>query len=499
MRVMAETGGANPVGRKWWILAAIAIGQLMISLDTVVMNIALPSVQRDLHFGDSSREWVVTAYLLSFGSLLLLSGRLADRFGRRNMFVVGLVGFGIASCVGGTSTSFAMLVASRAVQGAFAAALAPAALALLSTTFPSGRDRSRAFGIFGAVGVSGSAIGLLIGGTVTQFLSWRWTMDINLVFAIPALVGGILLLPRSARRDNHGRIDLPGVALVSGGLFGLVCGVSNAPNEGWNSPATIGLLTVGVALLIAFVVMQRRSVAPLLPLRIPLQRNRGAGYLGILLGSASMISVTFMLTFYAQNVLKFSAVQTGLAFLPLPITLVLVGAILGPRLNGRFSPRVLVPAGMMLACVAALVLTRITTSDAYAGQLLPSLVLLGAGLGLVLPTSVSVATFGVRSEDAGVASALVSTTQQVGGAIAVAAFNTLATTTATGFLAGRTPTRALVENAAVHGYTIVFGWVAVLLLVGALATSLLGRPNTPRSGSEERGQRSAPIPEGRGR
>jgi EmrB/QacA subfamily drug resistance transporter len=482
-----STSPATLVVRRWWILVTVALAQLMISLDTTVMNIALPSVQRDLHYTDADREWIITAYSLAFGSLLLLSGRLADRFGRRNIFVIGLIGFAIASGVGGASTGFGMLVASRAVQGAFAALLAPAALSLLGTTFPGGagqesRDRGRAFGVFASVGIAGTAVGLLVGGAITEYLSWRWTMYINIAFAIPAAVGAILLLRHSARGDNRDRIDFVGAVLVSGGLFGVVFGVSNVPNDGWGSPVTITFLAVGAALLVAFVVVERRVLAPLLPLRVILDRTRGAGFIGMFLGSSAMLSAVFFMAYYVQTVLGYSPVQSGVAFLPLPVALVFVAAIIGPRLNRRVGPRIVVPLGMLLGATAMLLFSQITTKDDYAGHLLPGLIILGAGLGILFPTNVNSATLGVRREDAGVASALVNTVQQVGGTIAVAVFNTVATTAATAYLVSRIPSPSVIADAAVHSYSIVFTCAAALYVVGAVLTASINRSGLPSVG-----------------
>ena len=481
---MTDIAAPSTLTHRWWILATVAVAQLMVALDSTVMNIALPSVQKELLYSDADREWIITAYTLAFGSLLLLSGRLADRFGRRNLFIVGLVGFAIASGVGGAATSFGMLVASRAVQGGFAAMLAPAALSLLATTFPgggaAGRDRARAFGIFGSVGVAGTTVGLLIGGALTEYLSWRWTMYINIVFAVPAIVGALILLRHSARGDNRDRIDFPGAVLVSAGLFGVVYGISNVPNDGWDSPVTLAFLAAGVALLIVFVFVERRVLLPLLPLRVPLDRTRGAGYLGMFIAASAMVSAVFFMAYYVQTVLGYSALQSGVAFMPLPLTLVVVAAVIGPRLNRRVGPRIIVPIGMVLGAVAMFLFTHVTTTDDYAGHLLPGLIILGAGLGLIFPTSVSAATLGVRREDAGVASALVNTTQQVSGAIAVAVFNTVATTAVSDYLAAHVPpTAAVLADAAVHSYTLVFGWAAVLFLVGAVVTAALNRSGIP--------------------
>ncbi|GAA5187135.1 MFS transporter [Rugosimonospora acidiphila] len=459
--------------RRWWILGVVGLAQMMIALDNTVMNIALPSAQQALHFSAGDRQWIITAYTLAFGSLLLISGRLADRLGRKNVLVIGLIGFAIASAVGGASRNFMWLVTCRAVQGLFAAFLAPAALAVLTTTFSRGRERARAFGIFGAIAVGGATIGLLLGGVLTEYLSWRWTMYINIVAAIPAAGGAIALLPGRGPAASHARIDIPGTATVCGGLFAIVYGFANVPRDGWTSVITVGFLAVGAVLLIAFVTLQARVSNPLLPLRVLVDRTRGGGYLGILLATGAMLGVFLFLSLYLQQILGYSAVRTGLAFLPLPLVLVLVAAVLGPALVRRVSPKATVPVGMLLGAAGVFLLTRISLTSGYFPVLLPSMIVLGVGLGLVFSTSSSIATLGVLSEDAGVASATFNTVQQVGGSIGVAVLNTLAATATARFLIGRTSTTHNTALASVHGYVTAFWWSTGLFLVGALVTVLL--------------------------
>ena len=475
---MANTETEAPP-RRWWILATIAIAQLMVALDSTVMNVALPSVQAELDFTDGSRTWIITAYTLAFGSLLLLSGRLADRFGRKNVFIIGLIGFAIASGVGGAADSFGMLVASRAVQGAFAALLAPAALSLLTTTFSGGRERARAFGIYASIGIGGSAIGLLLGGVLTEYLSWRWTMYINVIFALVAVAGAFVVLRSSHQVRATSRIDVPGAILVSAALFGIVFGISNAAEDGWDSPLTFGFLAGGVVLLAVFVVMQARIANPLLPLRVVLDRGRSAGLLGMFFAAAGMFAVVFFTVYYVQGVLGYTALQSGIAFLPLPLTLIATAVVIGPRLSRRFGPRLIVPVGLTISGISVLLMTRIGVDDNYALYLLPTLVLLGLGNGLAFPPSTSNSTLGVKPEDAGVASALVNTTQQVGGSISVAALNTIATTAATSFLVGKTVTPAVVADAAVHSYVIGYWWAAGLFFVGAIVVAALSRSGVP--------------------
>ncbi|NYF11153.1 EmrB/QacA subfamily drug resistance transporter [Leifsonia sp. AK011] len=483
---IVEAGdAARQFARRWWILATIGLAQTMVALDGTVMNIALPSAQAELGFDDGSRPWIITAYSLAFASLLLLSGRLADRFGRKNIFIIGLAGFAVASAVGGAAINFEMLVTARAVQGAFAALLAPAALALLTTTFTNGRERARAFGVFGAIGVGGLTIGLVLGGALTEYLSWRSTMYINLLFAIPAIIGAIILLGHAVRSTERAPIDIPGTLTVSAGLFSLVYGFSRVESDGWDAPITIAFLAAGVILLAVFFVLQARLARPLLPLRVILDRERGGGLLGMLLSTAGMLGMVFLLAYYVQGILGYSAVQTGIAFLPMPIALATSAIIIAPRVSRLLGPKISVPLGFLIGATAMLLLTRITTEDAYVAHILPSLILLGLGLGLAIPTSTSIATMGLRREDTGVGSSLVSTVQQVGGALGVAILSSVAATAAVDYVAEHAATATLPLEAAVHADTIAFFVSAGLFLLGAVVTATLLRPGRVTDDSDE--------------
>src|SRR5215831_8574589 len=305
--------------RRWLILGVIGLAQLMVVLDATIMNIALPSAQHALHFTTADRQWVVTAYTLAFGSLLLLGGKLADLVGRKVTFLVGLVGFASVSAIGGASVNFAMLVTARACQGAFAAILVPSALSLLTTTFTEPKDRGKAFGVYGAIAAAGGAVGLLLGGALTEYLSWRWTLYVNLIFAGVAFVGGLILLapPSSEAKGSKPKLDIPGVLLVSGALFCLVYGFSNAATHNWHTPSTWGFLVTGVVLLAVFAFWQTRAANPLLPPRIVLDRNRGGAYVSMLIASASMFAVFLFLTYYLPQTLSYTPIVTGFAFLPI--------------------------------------------------------------------------------------------------------------------------------------------------------------------------------------
>jgi EmrB/QacA subfamily drug resistance transporter len=468
--------------RRWWVLAVLGLSQLMVVLDTTVMNLALPSAQEALGFSDIDRQWVITAYALAFGSLLLLSGRLADRVGRKTVLIVGLVGFALASGIGGASQSFEMLVTARVAQGVFAALLAPAVLALLSTTFVDDKERARAFGIFAAISFAGTTVGLLLGGALTQYLSWRWTMYINLVIAVPAAIGAIIVLSPSTR--NRLAIDLPGAATVTLGLFALVFGFTTVETDGWTSPLTLVLLGAAVVLGATFVVIQQRSRNPLLPLRVVTDRDRGGAVLALLVSSAGMFAVILFLAYYLQLTLGYTQIQAGLAFLPVPLALIATAALGGPVLARHVGPRIVIPAGLAIGGIGVVLLTRLAVDSSYASHVLPSLVLVGIGIGLISSTATSLATLGVTEGDAGVASAVVNAAQQIGGSLGVAVLNTLATAAATTYLIGRTPSAAVSADAAVHSYTTAFWWASGIFTLGALVTALVLRRGAPTAAAD---------------
>jgi EmrB/QacA subfamily drug resistance transporter len=462
-------------GRRWWILAVLGIAQLMVVLDVTVVNIALPSAQKALGFSNDNRQWIITAYALAFGSLLLIGGRIGDMFGRRRTFIGGAIGFAVASAIGGAAPSFEVLVAARALQGAFAALLAPAALSLLTTTFTDLGERRRAFAVWGAIGGGAGAFGLLLGGLLTQSLSWRWTLFVNLAFAVPAALGALALL-RSRESVARPRIDVPGTATATGGLFALVYGFAHAQTHGWGSSTTVAFLVAGVLLLAAFVAIQMRSRHPLLPLRIVLDRNRGGSFLALGALGAGMFGVFLFLTFYLQQTLGYSPLKTGVAFLPLTGALV-ISAGMSTRLTPRAGPRPVIGAGMVLTAVGLVLLAQLGVHASYATQVLPGLTIMGAGIGLVFPPATDLATLGVDAADAGVASALVNTTTQVGGSLGTALLSTLAATAASSFVVGKQSTAAVLTHAAVHGYTTAFWWAAGIFAVGAVLTVLLLRGN----------------------
>jgi EmrB/QacA subfamily drug resistance transporter len=460
--------------RRWLILVVIGIAQLMVVLDVTIVNIALPSAQHDLGFSDDARQWVITAYALAFGSLLLLGGRVGDLFGRKWTFIAGLVGFAGASALGGAAQSFELLVAARALQGVFGAALAPAALSLLSTTFTDPAERGKAFGIYAGIAGVGGAIGLLLGGVLTEVLDWRWCLYVSIAFAAPAAVAATRLLHHIPTRDRR-KLDGPGALTASTGLFALVFGLARAETHGWGDPVTIASLIASGILLAGFVALQRRVAQPLLPLRVVADRDRGASFLAIGTASAGLFGLFLFLTFYLQNTKGMSALETGLAFLPLSFTIAPTAAIVSTRVLARTGPRPLIPAGMLTTALGMVLLTRIGVDTAYATHVLPSLILIGTGFGLTMAPSFATATTGVRSHDSGIASAMVNTSQQVGGSIGTALLSTLAASAATGFLTDHGPGRDELRQAAVQGYTTAFWWAAAIFAIGAVVCGALLR------------------------
>jgi EmrB/QacA subfamily drug resistance transporter len=464
--------------RRWAILAVLGIAQLMVVLDATIVNIALPSAQRALEFSDDSRQWIVTAYALAFGSLLLLGGRIGDLFGRKRTFIAGLLGFAAASAIGGAAGSFEVLVGARAAQGLFGALLAPAALGLLTTTFTDPAERAKAFGIFGAIAGGGAAIGLLLGGVLTEYASWRWCLYVNLLFAIPAAVAAFSLL-HTVVPAQRPKLDIPGTITASTGLFALVYGFSHAETTSWGDTLTIGMLAASAVLLTSFVLIQLRSKNPLLPLRIVLDRGRGGAYLAMGLAGAGMFGVFLFLTFYLQNTLGFSPIQSGVAFLPMSAAIITTATTATTRLVPRLGAKPLVMTGMTFAAGAMAFFAQLQVDSSYALHILPGLVLLGVGLGLVFAPAFSTATIGVDHSDAGVASAMVNTSQQVGGSIGTALLSTLAGSAVTGYIADHGPRAA--EAAAVHGYTTAFYWSAAIFALGAVASGIVLRSGVPQA------------------
>jgi EmrB/QacA subfamily drug resistance transporter len=501
-KTSAHTGPAGRVGGlpaarastapgrvRWLILGTVGLAQFMVVLDATVVNIALPSAQRALGFSTVDRQWVVTAYALAFGSLLLPGGRLGDLIGRKVTFLAGAVGFAAASAAGGAAASFGMLVAARAAQGAFGALLAPAALSILSTTFSDPQERGKAFGVYGAIVGAGGAIGLVLGGFLTEYLSWRWCLYANLIFAGLAVLGAVLLLTHQCPRTRT-RLDVPGAALVSASMFCLVYGFSNAAAHGWRAPSTYGFLAAGGVLLAAFALWQARAASPLLPPRVVLDRNRGAAYLAVLIAGAGMFGIFLFLTYYLQQTLGYSPVVSGAAFLPLIAMVVVAANLSNVVLLPRLGPKPLVTAGMLLAAGSLAWLTRLGVHSDYASAVLGPLMVTGLGFGFTIAPSMNTGTFGVAPADAGVASATLNTGQQIGGSIGTSLLNTIYATVVAGYLTSHRsratlahghPAPSLIGMSLIHGYTTGFWVAAAIFAAGAVICGTLFRPGPLRA------------------
>ncbi len=465
--------------KRWLVLVVLALAQLMVVLDATVVNIALPSAQEDLHFSESARQWIVTAYSLTFGSLLLLGGRISDIFGRKWTFVGGLIGFAVASAAGGAAPSFAVLVVARGVQGLFGAILAPAALSLLTVTFTDPQERGKAFGVFGAVAGSGAAVGLLLGGILTEYLSWRWCLFVNVGFAVIAVIGALTLL-NNVRSDEDAHLDVPGTILGTGGLFCLVFGLSHAQTASWTSGLTLALFAIALVALVAFVVVERRTKHPLLPLSVVLDRDRGGSYVVVALAAIAIFAVFLFLTYYLQRNLGYSPVTSGLAFLPMVACIMFTSITSNVKLMPLVGVKPLVTAGCVLGAAGMFYLTGLGPNESYVGSILPALIIAGLGFGLIFAPAIATATLGVPADEAGIASAMVNTSQQVGGSIGVALLSTVSATAISDKLAemaGR-PTPADVLAADIHGYTTAFYWAGAIFVVAAICAFGLLRAKT---------------------
>ena len=480
--------------RRWWGLVIIALAQLMVVLDATIVNIALPSAQSDLGMSDGNRQWVITAYTLAFGGLLLLGGRIADLVGRKRTFVIGLIGFAAASALGGAATSSGMLFGARALQGAFAAVLAPSALSLLTTTFTDPKERGKAFGIYGALAGSGSAIGFIVGGLLTEYLNWRWCLYVNVPIAIVAVFGAFALLHDRPGRAGA-RLDVPGALLGCGGLVAIVYGFSEAQSRGWSDGLVLGLFAAGVVLLATFVWWQNRAPMPLLPLHIVKDRNRAGCFLTMALATIGMFGLFLFMTYYLQAVLDYSPVKTGLAFLPLTVAIIIGSTQISARLLNRAAPRTLMVPGMILAAGGMALFTRITVHSSYATEILPALLLMGLGMGLTFMPVFATATAGVAPQDSGVTSATVNTSQQVGGSIGTALLNTIATSSSAAYITAHLHNPAqkalILKEGVVHGYTVAIWWAAGIMLLAALVAGLMVTAKAPRHGARAQ----EPVPE----
>ncbi|WP_447039181.1 MFS transporter [Streptomyces sp. DSM 118878] len=479
--------------RRWKALVFIALAQLMVVLDATIVNIALPSAQEDLGISDGNRQWVITAYALAFGGLLLFGGRIADLWGRKRTFVTGLIGFAAASALGGAATGEAMMLGARALQGVFGALLAPAALSLLAVMFTDAKERAKAFGIYGAIAGGGGAVGLILGGFLTEYLNWRWTFFVNIPFAVIAALGAYFVIREPAGGRNRSPLDIPGVILSTLGLVALVYGFTRAESAGWSDAVTVTMFVASVVLLAAFVLTEAKVKSPLLPLRVLMERNRGGVYLSLGLAVISMFGLFLFLTYYLQIVKGYTPVKTGFAFLPMIVGMITGSTQIGARLMTRVPPRLLMAPGFLLAAVGMLLLTQLEVDTSYAGLIMPAQLMLGLGMGTAFMPAMSLATHGVEARDSGVASAMVNTSQQVGGAIGTALLNTIAASATTAYLtdnaAGATNPKLLQAQAMVEGYTSAIWWAVGILAVSALIAATF--INTGHQGGSTAGSDSA--------
>ncbi|MEJ3744415.1 MFS transporter [Actinomycetes bacterium KLBMP 9797] len=477
--------------KRWLALVVIAIAQLMVVLDGTIVNIAMPSAQHALDISDADRQWIVTAYTLAFGGLLLLGGRIADYVGRRKIFLIGLIGFALASGLGGAATNAEMLFAARALQGAFGALLAPAALSLITVTFTDVKDRAKAFGVFGAISGVGATIGLILGGLLTEYTTWRWTLLVNIPIALAAVA---LALPivRESRAEGDTKYDIPGTVLATGGLVALVYGFTRAAEDSWTSGVTLACFAVAAVLLVAFVVVEARTKHPLLPLRVVLHRNRGGSFLVSVLLGAGMMGMFLFMTYYFQGTLQYSPLKSGVAYLPFSLALV-VTAIVGSSLLPKVGPRAMMSVGGAMSTGAMIWLTQLRIDSSYLTLILPAFVIMAIGMALVFVPLGNTSLTGVDNHDAGVASAMVNTTQQVGGSLGVALLNTVFTTATASYITDHGPEQAALG--AVHGYNVAFTVSAVLLGASALLTFLLIRSDKrPAGGGTAESTDEAPTP-----
>jgi EmrB/QacA subfamily drug resistance transporter len=457
---------------RWRALLVIAIAQLMVVLDASIVNIALPSIQADLGISDANRQWVVTGYTLAFGGLLLLGGRIADFWGRKRAFMTGLLGFAGASALGGVAQNQEMLFGARASQGVFAALLAPAALSLITVTFTDSKERAKAFGVYGGLSAGGAAIGLILGGVLTQYASWHWCLLVNVPIAILAF---FLAIPNVHESKAMGdtRYDIPGAITSSLGLVSLVYAITQVGELGWSDPTTLAWFGASLVLLASFFVIESRTTHPLLPMKILLNRNRGASYLTSFIVGAGLFGMFLFLAYFFQGILQYSPIKAGLLFLPFSVGVGISAGIASQALP-RYGPRYVSFIGLLMATVGMLLLTQLEPASSYVSDILPALMVLSLGMGLVFVPISATALFGVGNHDAGVASAVLNTAQQIGGALGTALLNTVAVTATanyfkTNMIDPTDPANAgAVAFGLTDGFVAAFTWSAGFMIVGAI-------------------------------
>jgi EmrB/QacA subfamily drug resistance transporter len=471
--IHAET----PDPRRWYALFVIAIAQLMVVLDASIVNIALPHAALSRALGglaisQKNYQWAVTAYTLTFGGFLLLGGRIGDYMGRKKAFLIGLLGFAGASLLGGFAMNQQMLFGARALQGVFGALLAPAALSLISVTFTDSKERAKAFGVYGALSGVGAAIGLIAGGLLTQYLSWRWCLFVNTPMALLAFT---LAIPdiRESKVEGHPHYDVPGALSATAGMVSVVFGVSQAASNGWGSTSAWPFMLLGAVLLAIFFVIESRKKQPLLPLRLITNRVRAGAYAAQILVALGMFGMFLFMTFYFQNVHQYSAVKSGLLFLPFSLGVIIAAGTTSHFLP-KFGPRPIASLGCTMGALGLLLLSLLKPNSSYVAHVMPSMIIVSLGLGMAFVAIASTALFNVRPQDTGAASAVLSTAQQIGGSFGTAIQNTIVVSSATAFaVAAAHPTTqaaiiALRNAADVHGYDMAFRFGSLVLFLGGV-------------------------------
>jgi EmrB/QacA subfamily drug resistance transporter len=478
--------------RRWIALAVLVAAQFMVVLDVAIVNVALPSIQTDLHFSEQSLQWVITAYAIMFGGVLLLGGRMADLLGRRRLFIAGVALFTLSSLLAGFAWSEASLIAFRATQGLGGALLAPAALSILTTTFAEGRERNIALGVWGAVSGSGAAAGVLLGGFLTSSLAWSWIFFINVPVGVALVAVSPLLLRESRAELGHRHFDFAGAATVTSGLMLLVYAMTRATEVGWGSVETIGVLAASAALILGFVAIELRSKAPLLPMQIfRLRSLMGANVTSFLVGTA-LFSQFFLGTLYMQQVLHYSALKTGVAYLPLTLTIIALAGI-AQSLVTRVGVRRVLPVGLALAAGSLVLLAQLPADGHYFWDVFPAFVISAIGLAFTFIPLTIAALMGVQESEAGVASGLLNTTQQIGGAIGLAAASTIATTFTGHYVTDHPGASPLSGPALTYGFQITFYALAGVAALAAVLAAVLIEPKAAEAAPVEDEQELAPV------
>ncbi|MYW01788.1 MFS transporter [Streptomyces sp. SID3343] len=458
----------------------LVTAQLMITLDSTIVSVALPSIQPDVGLSDADRAWAVTAYTLAFGGLLLLGGRIGDLIGRKRALVIGVIGFALSSVLCGAAQNAVMLVGSRGLQGVFAALIAPSTLALITSTFTEPRQRTRAVGVYAATAMSGGALGLVVGGLLTDYLDWRWCMFVNIPIAAVVVLGTFRYVPNLPRHPGVNP-DLPGAALVTLGLVGVIYGLGVASDYGWASGRTVGALVAGVLLLAAFGWRQSRAADPLVPLRVAKNRVGAGSFLAMMISAFCTFGMMLGMTYQLQTVSGYSPLQAGLAFVAFVGTAVLSSTQVGRRLTPRMRPGLMMAAGLLLYAVALLLIGRLTPHSSYLPDVLPPLALMGLGVGVLTVPVVGTVMSAGEPRDAGVVAAIVNTMQQVGGSVGAALLNTISISAAATYLAARPNDPAAEVGAKVHGFVVASQWSAGIALVGALVVAVAVNAPAPRA------------------